>query len=432
MNVLIIGGGAREHALARQIASELGTTVVCAPGNPGIAREVPVAPVDVTDPDAVLALADAIGAHLTVIGPEAPLAAGVADRFLRAGRPIFGPTRAAAQLETSKAFAKGIMARHNVPTAASIVCDTADEAMRAIASGQLGWPLVVKADGLAAGKGVVIAPDRPSAEAAVRAAMIDDAFGAAGARVVLEECLTGEELSYFVIASGERFVACGSAQDHKRLLDGDHGPNTGGMGAFAPSVLMTDELRSRIDREVVTPVLAGMAAEGTPFVGFLYCGLMLAADGPKVIEFNCRFGDPEAQVVLPLLAQPLAPLLLAASTGAALPAHAEFSTDVAVGVVLASAGYPSQPQTGQVINGLERAAAQHPTVLLRFASVAEHDGRLVTAGGRVLTVVGRAGTYADAIRSAYAAADCIAFEGLQRRSDIGARALRPRPSHEQP
>ncbi len=432
MNVLIIGGGAREHALARQIASEPGTTVVCAPGNPGIAREVPVAPVDVNDPDAVLALADAIGAHLTVIGPEAPLAAGVADRFLRAGRPIFGPTRAAAQLETSKAFAKGIMERHGVPTAASIVCETADEAMRATASGQLGWPVVVKADGLAAGKGVVIAPDRPSAEAAVRAAMIDDVFGAAGARVVLEECLTGEELSYFVIAAGERFVACGSAQDHKRLFDGDHGPNTGGMGAFAPSVLMTDELRSRIDREVVTPVLAGMAAEGTPFVGFLYCGLMLAADGPKVIEFNCRFGDPEAQVVLPLLAQPLAPLLLAASTGAALPAHAEFSTDVAVGVVLASAGYPSQPQTGQVINGLERAAAQHPTVLLRFASVAEHDGRLVTAGGRVLTVVGRAGTYADAIRSAYAAADCIAFEGLQRRSDIGARALRPLPSNEQP
>ena len=432
MNVLIIGGGAREHALARQIASEPGTTVVCAPGNPGIAREVPVAPVDVNDPDAVLALADAIGAHLTVIGPEAPLAAGVADRFLRAGRPIFGPTRAAAQLETSKAFAKGIMERHGVPTAASIVCETADEAMRATASGQLGWPVVVKADGLAAGKGVVIAPDRPSAEAAVRAAMIDDAFGAAGARVVLEECLTGEELSYFVIAAGERFVACGSAQDHKRLFDGDHGPNTGGMGAFAPSVLMTDELRARIDREVVTPVLAGMAAEGTPFVGFLYCGLMLAADGPKVNEFNCRFGDPEAQVVLPLLAQPLAPLLLAASTGAALPAHAEFSTDVAVGVVLASAGYPSQPQTGQVINGLERAAAQHPTVLLRFASVAEHDGRLVTAGGRVLTVVGRAGTYADAIRSAYAAADCIAFEGLQRRSDIGARAQRPLPSHEQP
>ncbi len=425
MNVLIVGGGAREHALARQMASEPGTAVVCAPGNPGIALDVSVAPLDATDPDAVLALAEAIDAHLTVVGPEAPLAAGVVDRFLRAGRPIFGPTKAAAQLETSKAFAKGIMERHGVPTAASVVCDTALEAMCALESGQLGWPVVVKADGLAAGKGVVIAPDRPSAEAAVRAAMIDDVFGAAGARVVLEECLTGEELSYFVIAAGERFVAFGSAQDHKRLLDGDRGPNTGGMGAFAPSVLMTDSLRARIDDEVVRPVLAGMAAEGTPFVGFLYCGLMLTADGPKVIEFNCRFGDPEAQVVLPLLAQPLAPLLLAASTNAALPTHAVFSTDVAVGVILASAGYPSHPETGQVIGGLERIAAEHPAALLRFASVATRDGQLVTAGGRVLTVVGRAGTYAEAIRSAYAAADCIQFAGLQRRSDIGARALSP-------
>ncbi len=432
MNVLIIGGGAREHALARQIASEPGTVVVCAPGNPGIARDVTVAPVDANDPDAVLALAEVIGAHLTVIGPEAPLAAGVADAFRRAGRPVFGPTRAAAQLETSKAFAKGIMFRHGVPTAAAIVCETADEAMRALASGQLGWPVVVKADGLAAGKGVVIALDLASGEAAVRAAMIEDAFGAAGARVVLEECLTGEELSYFVIAAGERFVACGSAQDHKRLLDGDRGPNTGGMGAFAPSVLMTDALRAQIDREVVAPVLAGMVAEGTPFVGFLYCGLMLTADGPKVIEFNCRFGDPEAQVVLPLLAEPLAPLLLAASTNAALPATAMFSTDVSVGVVLASAGYPSQPQSGHIIDGIERVAAGHPAVLLRYASVADRNGRLVTAGGRVLTVVGRAGTYAEAIRSAYAAADCIRFDGLQRRSDIGARALYPHPSPDQP
>ncbi len=346
MKILVVGGGAREHALAVQFASEPATTVVCAPGNPGMARDVTVTPVDASDPDAVLALAVAVGADLTVIGPEAPLAAGVADRFLQAGRPIFGPTRAAAQLETSKAFAKAVMHRYGVPTAASIVCDTAAVAMQALATGALGWPVVVKADGLAAGKGVVIAPDRPTAEAAVRAAMIESAFGDAGARVVLEECLTGEELSYFVIASGERFVACGSAQDHKRLLDGDHGPNTGGMGAFAPSVLMTDALREQVDREVVAPVLAGMAAEGTPFVGFLYCGLMLTPSGPKVIEFNCRFGDPEAQVVLPLLAEPLGPLLLAASTGAELPARAAFSADVAVGVVLASRGYPHAPEAG--------------------------------------------------------------------------------------
>jgi phosphoribosylamine---glycine ligase len=425
MKILVVGGGAREHALAVQLAAEPGTSVVCAPGNPGIALDVPVSALDATNPEAVLALADAVGADLTVIGPEAPLAAGVADRFLAAGRAIFGPTRAAAQLETSKAFAKGIMQRCGVPTAASIVCDTASQALQALAAGTLGWPVVVKADGLAAGKGVVIAPDRASAEAAVRAAMLDSAFGTAGARVVLEECLTGEELSYFVIAAGERFVACGSAQDHKRLLDGDHGPNTGGMGAFAPSVLMTDALRAQVDREVVAPVLSGMAAEGTPFVGFLYCGLMLTPTGPKVIEFNCRFGDPEAQVVLPLLAEPLAPLLLAASTGADLPAHTAFSDQVAVGVVLASRGYPDAPTTGDEIRGLERVRAEHPGASLRFAGVAERDGRLVTAGGRVLTVVARAASYDAAIKAAYAAADGVGFDGLQRRSDIGARAVRP-------
>ena len=432
MKVLVVGGGAREHALAVQLASEPGTTVVCAPGNPGIARDVPVAPLDASDPDAVLELAERIAADLTVIGPEGPLASGVADRFIQAGRPIFGPTRAAAQLETSKAFAKAVMHRYGVPTAASIVCETAAEAMHALAAGALGWPVVVKADGLAAGKGVVIAPDRASAEAAVRAAMLESAFGDAGARVVLEECLSGEELSYFVIAAGERFVACGSAQDHKRLLDDDQGPNTGGMGAFAPSVLMTDTLRAQLDREVVAPVLAGMAAEGTPFVGFLYCGLMLTPNGPKVIEFNCRFGDPEAQVVLPLLAEPLGPLLLAASTGADLPARAEFSGDVAVGVVLASRGYPNSPDAGHEIHGVERVRAEHPGASVRFAGVAERAGRLVTAGGRVLTVVGRAATYGAAITAAYAAADCLAFDGVQRRADIGARAVRPVPSRAEP
>ena len=232
---------------------------------------------------------------------------------------------------------------------------------------------------------------------------------------------------YFVIASGEHFVACGSAQDHKRLLDGDHGPNTGGMGAFAPSVLLTDALREQVDREVVAPVLAGMAAEGTPFVGFLYCGLMLTPRGPKVIEFNCRFGDPEAQVVLPLLAESLGPLLLAASTGAELPARAAFSADVAVGVVLASRGYPHAPEVGHEIHGLERVRANHAHATVRCAGIAERNGRLVTAGGRVLTVVGRAASYAAAIAAAYAAADDITFEGLQRRADIGARAVRPQP-----
>ena len=428
MKVLVVGSGAREHALAAALQADPGCDVVCAPGNPGLARDVRTVPLDAANPDAVLALAVAEAVDLTVIGPEAPLAAGVADRFAAARRPLFGPTRAAAQIETSKAFAKGLMERHGVPTARAITCDSAEAALAAVRAGTLGWPVVVKADGLAGGKGVVIATDLAEAEAAVRSAMVDAVFGSAGARVVLEECLTGPELSYFVIAAGERFVACGSAQDHKRLLDGDRGPNTGGMGAFSPSVLVTPDLAARIERDVVRPVLAGLAAEGTPFTGFLYCGLMLTPDGPKVIEFNCRFGDPEAQVVLPLLDEPLAPVLAAAAAGEPLPAVLRFSRDVAVGVVLAAGGYPGTPDTGHAIEGLDRVRAECPAVGLRFAGVAARDGELVVNGGRVLTVVGRAADYAAAIDAAYAAAGRIRFHGLQRRSDIGARAReRPRP-----
>ena len=422
MKLLVVGAGAREHALA--VALERGgASVLCAPGNPGISRDVRTQPLDPADPVAVLALADAEGVDLTVIGPEGPLAAGVADHFLAAGRPIFGPTRAAARLETSKAFAKDLMARHGVPTARALVCDSAAEALAALHEGTLGWPVVVKADGLAAGKGVIIAADLAEAEAAVRLSMVDQAFGAAGARVVLEECLVGPELSYFVIAAGEHYVACGTAQDHKRLRDGDEGPNTGGMGAFSPSVLVDEALRARVEREVVRPVLAGMAAEGTPFTGFLYCGLMLTAAGPKVIEFNCRFGDPEAQVVLPLLDEPLGPLLARAAAGTSLPASLRFSGDAAVGVVLASGGYPGPLDTGHLIDGLDRVAAECPDVAVRFAGVSARDGALVASGGRVLTVVGRAPAYADAVAAAYDAVRRIHFHGMQYRTDIGARAI---------
>lgn len=423
MKVLVVGAGAREHALAAALQADGRTEVVCAPGNPGIARDVRVVPVDAASPESVLALAAAEHVDLTVIGPEAPLAAGVADGFAAAGRPLFGPTRAAAQIETSKAFAKGVMARHGVPTAAALVCDGAEAALAAVAAGTLGWPLVVKADGLAAGKGVVLAADRAEAEAAVRAAMVDGVFGAAGARVVLEECLQGPELSYFVIASGTRYVACGSAQDHKRLLDGDRGPNTGGMGAFSPSVLLTPTLARRIEREVVQPVLHGLAAEGTPFTGFLYCGLMLTAAGPKVIEFNCRFGDPEAQVVLPLLDEPLAPLLARAAAGQPLPSALRFRDEVAVGVVVAAGGYPGPLDTGHAIGGLDRVAAECPGVSLRYAGVAGTTDALTVSGGRVLTVVGQAPDYAAAMRAAYAGVARVHFPGRQYRSDIGARAV---------
>jgi len=392
-------------------------------------------PLDILDADACVRLIERENIDLTVVGPEAPLGQGLADRIAAEGRLVFGPTRAAAQLETSKAFAKNFMRRHHVPTAHYRVCTTADEATAAIRSGEFGDALVVKADGLAGGKGVVVAPDRTTAEAAVHAAMVDRSFGDAGSRVVLEELLTGPEVSFFVVADGEHYVPLLSAQDHKRIFDGDEGPNTGGMGAFAPSPLMTAALRERVEREIVRPVLSGMAREGTPFRGFLYCGLMLTPDGPKVIEFNVRFGDPEAQVVLPLLEAPLAPLLLAAAEGelrlkAEATSVAEAPANVAsgfsrtcVGVVLAAHGYPGDVRSGDVITGLADVARDCPDVLVFHAGVKQRGDDLVTAGGRVLTVVATAASFDIAIARAYEAASKIHFDGMQFRRDIGQKAV---------
>jgi phosphoribosylamine--glycine ligase len=450
VRVLVLGSGAREHALSARLAAESGVAhVICAPGNAGIARTIATTPLDPLDTAAVIRLVDRERIDLTVVGPEAPLANGLADRFQQEGRPIFGPSKGAAQLETSKAFAKDFMRRHAVPTARYRVCTSADEALRSIRSGEFGDALVVKADGLAAGKGVVVATDRAMAEQAVTAAMIDKTFGAAGASVVLEELLTGPEVSFFVVADGEAYVPLLSAQDHKRIFDDDRGPNTGGMGAFSPSPLMSAVLQSRIEREIVQPVLRGMAAEGNPFRGFLYCGLMFTPDGPKVIEFNVRFGDPEAQVVLPLLGS-LAPLLLAASGsgnrpfdrlraaasgvegrgpgagsyGSRIP---DSGSRVAVGVVLAAHGYPGEVRTGDVIHGLDDVARDCPDVQLRFAGVKEQGDQLVTAGGRVLTVVSTAGSFEIAIARAYEAASKTRFDGMQYRRDIGRKALATRP-----
>lgn len=430
MRILVIGSGAREHALAARLASEPGVTlVICAPGNAGIARTLRTAPLDVLDTAAVLRLVDQERIDLTVVGPEAPLANGLVDRFQQDRRAIFGPTKAAAQLETSKAFAKDFMRRHAVPTANYRVCTSADDARRSIRSGEFGDALVVKADGLAAGKGVVVATDRAMAEAAVNAAMVDKTFGAAGASVVLEEMLTGPEVSFFVVADGERYVPLLSAQDHKRIFDDDRGPNTGGMGAFSPSPLMTAALQERVEREIVRPVLKGMAAEGHPFTGFLYCGLMITPDGPKVIEFNVRFGDPEAQVVLPLLAQPLSTLLRSQQDdfsdhrGSATRDSAAPHASVAVGVVLAAHGYPGDVRTGDVIHGLDDVARDCPEVQIRYAGVKQHGEHLVTAGGRVLTVVATAPSFAIAIARAYEAASKIKFDGMQYRKDIGRKAV---------
>jgi len=423
MRVLVLGGGAREHALVARLALDRDVgEIVAAPGNPGIARLARTVPIDPADSEAVLALADREQIDLTVVGPELPLSLGIADRFAAEGRWLFGPTAAAARLESSKAFAKAFMARHGVPTARFRTCESLDEAVDCVRSGEFGLPVVLKADGLAAGKGVVIAEDRESAERAIAGAMRDHKYGAAGDRIVIEECLSGPEVSFFLICDGTRAVPIGTAQDHKRVFDEDRGPNTGGMGAFAPSPLVDAAFESRVMREIVDPVIAGMAEEDQPFHGFLYVGLMLTPSGPKVIEFNVRLGDPEAQVVLPLIEEPLLPLLVAGVAGALRQTSVRLGSDSLAGVVIASRGYPESSEAGQPIEGIDDAEAI-PGVAVYHAGTAQRDGRLVTAGGRVLTVVGSGATFVEAIARAYAGVLKISFEGMHYRRDIGRKAL---------
>jgi phosphoribosylamine---glycine ligase len=423
MKVLVVGGGGREHALAWKLAGEPGVSeVVCVPGNPGIARVARCMAGDSGDPGTVLALARAERPALTVVGPELPLSRGIADLFSAEGLALCGPSRQAARLESSKVFAKDFMARHRVPTAGYQSCDSPDEAMTILRGGRFRFPVVLKADGLAAGKGVAIPADLQEAEALVRAMMVDRRFGEAGARLVIEERLEGREASYFVLTDGRAAVPLGSAEDHKRAYDGDRGPNTGGMGAYAPSALFDAAVQARVMREIVEPVLGGMRAEGCEFRGFLYVGLMLTAEGPKVIEFNVRLGDPEAQVVLPRIAGDLAPMLAAAAAGSLGTAAVRMRPEAQVGVVLASGGYPEHYETGKPILGIERAERK-PDVHVFHSGTAMRGADLVTAGGRVLTVVAGGADYRQAIARAYEAADCISFDGLHVRRDIAAKAL---------
>jgi len=423
MRVLVAGAGGREHALAWRLSREPGVTALyCAPGNVGIAAVAELVPIDAADPAALVAFAERASIDLTIIGPELPLDRGVVDLFRAASRRVLGPPRAAAQLECSKAFAKGFMARHGIPTARYRVCDSAAEARAAIESGEFGLPVVLKADGLAAGKGVVVAADRAEADAAIRAAMEDHQFGAAGARLVIEECLVGPEVSFFALCDGTRATPITSAQDHKRIFDGDQGPNTGGMGAFAPSPLMDVAMQATVMAEIVDPVLRGMRAEGTEYRGFLYAGLMMTCAGPKVIEFNVRFGDPEAQAVMPLIDGELLPLLAAAADGDLGNRRVTLKSGVSVGVVLASAGYPATSTSGVAIGGLY-PASQIPGVTIFHSGTAMGDKRIVTAGGRVLTVVGTGASYQDAIDRAYQGVSAIKFDGMQYRRDIGQRAI---------
>ena len=440
MKILVVGSGGREHALVWKLAGESGVAeVLCAPGNAGIGELARLVPVQAGDVEALAQLAEREAVDLTVAGPELPLDRGIADLFASRGLRLLGPTRAAAQLECSKVFAKNFMSRHGIPTARFRVCDSADAARRVVASGELGFPVVVKADGLAAGKGVVVARDEAEARTAIRDAMEDLHFGDAGARVVLEECMTGPEVSFFALCDGTRAVPLMTAQDHKRIFDGDEGPNTGGMGAFAPSPLVSDAVQARIMREIIDPVMAGMRADGHPYHGFLYAGLMLTASGPRVIEFNVRFGDPEAQVVIPMLDEDLAPYLVAAADGA-LTAAPRFSSAPRVGVVLASRGYPSSAATGLPIAGLDDARRLEDVLVFHSGTTAApkttgcgtsdgraaafgRSGQVLTAGGRVLTVVAAGDNYQTAIDRAYAAVAKISFDGMQFRRDIGRKAL---------
>jgi len=424
LKALVVGGGGREHAIVRALRrSPQVTDVLCAPGNAGIAADAECLPgVAADDAAAIVAAAREHGVDLAVIGPEAGLVAGAVDALEEAGIPAFGPTKAAAELEGSKAFAKELMEEAGVPTASHVLLRCRSEALEHLAGAS--YPTVLKADGLAAGKGVIICQGEEEARAAVDVFFTEQRFGST--TVVAEEFLEGEELSLLAICDGENVVPLAPAQDYKRIFDGDRGPNTGGMGSYSPvpgfGAAEVEEIVDRVHR----PVVAAMAARGVPFHGVLYAGLMIGPDGPKVLEFNCRFGDPETQAVLPRLRSDLAALFLAArEPGGLAGMAAEFDDNWAVTVVLASAGYPESSSTGDVIRGLEAAAE---VAEVTHAGTAARDGEIVTAGGRVLNVTGLGGSPAEARDRAYDAASRISFEGMQVRTDIAARAVERVPS----
>jgi phosphoribosylamine--glycine ligase (EC 6.3.4.13) len=423
VKVLVIGSGGREHALAWKLAqSPRVDDVIVAPGNAGTATEAKCrnVAIRVTDIDALLAMVQAEGVGLTVVGPEVPLVAGVVDRFRLAGLRIFGPTAAAAQLEGSKAFAKDFLARHGIPTAFYAVHTDVDAALAYVR--EKGAPIVVKADGLAAGKGVIVAMTLDEAEAAVRDMLSGNAFGDAGARVVIEEFLEGEEASFISMVDGTTALPMATSQDHKRVGDGDTGPNTGGMGAYSPAPVVTPEVHARVMREVVNPTVQGMIADGVPFAGFLYAGLMIdAAGAPKVIEFNVRFGDPETQPVMLRLQSDLVDLVEAAIDGRLDATEAQWDPRPSLGVVMAAAPYPETPVTGDVIAGLDGVPAT--AKVFHAGTALDADGHVVSAGGRVLCVAALGDSVSDAQRNAYAGVDAITWANEFHRTDIGWRAI---------
>jgi phosphoribosylamine--glycine ligase len=422
MKILIIGGGGREHALAWKLKqSPRVTKIYCAPGNGGIEGEAECVAVDLKSLSSMIAVANQIQPDLTIVGPEVPLMMGVVDEFTQRGWRTFGPTKAAAQLETSKSFAKEFLQRHNIPTAHYAICDSAEQVRDALP--HFSTPIVVKADGLAAGKGVVIAKSKEEAAFVATEMLSGRMLGEAGVRIVLEEFLAGDELSFLVFSDGERVAPLVAAQDHKRVGDGDTGPNTGGMGAYTTPTIIDERMRDWLVTHIAKPVIAGMKAEGVEYKGVLYCGLMMTARGPMVLEFNCRFGDPETQPILLRLESDLVEAMEASIDGRTSDGDFKWSSDAAVCVVLASGGYPGSYEAGKKISGLDEAD-KLDGVKVFHAGTSSRNGAFYSAGGRVLGVTARAANLETAVQRAYEACAKISFDGAQYRKDIAARALK--------
>lgn len=418
-----MGYGGREHALVWKLRQAKSVKeLFCAPGNPGIAEHADIVPIDGSN---IVELADFalnVNINLTVVGPELPLDLGIVDEFHKRNLLIFGPTSAATKLESSKVFSKEFMRTHKIPTARFQIAASSEEALAIIQKGEFGFPVVLKAEGLAGGKGVSICHDRAEAAKAVEFMMRERKFGNAGDRIVIEEFLKGLEVSFQVISDGKRVLPLASCQDHKALLDGDKGPNTGGMGAYSPAPFLNKELHLQVMNEIILPTISGMADEGRPYVGVLYAGLMLTADGPKVLEFNVRFGDPETQALVPRMECDFAEVLMAAVQGRLDEVHVEWKKEVAMCVVLCSSGYPQDALSGKAISGIEDAKKME-NVFVFHAGTAKKEGRLVTSGGRVLGVTATGHTLHGAQELAYKAASKIRFEGMHYRKDIGKKAL---------
>jgi len=423
MKILVVGNGGREHALVWKIRqSPLVKDVYCAPGNAGMAGVADCVPIDTSNIIEVADFAQTISADLTVVGPELPMVLGIGDEFQRRGLAIFCPSRAAAEIEGSKAFAREFMSRHDIPSPKYVICSSREEADEAVKKGTLGYPLVLKVDGLAAGKGVVVVENKAEAQAAVADMMSDKKFGTAGAKLVMEEFLSGDEVSFLVFSDGSRVVPMVSVQDHKRVGDGDTGSNTGGMGTVSPSTSLSLDMHKQIMQEIILPTIGGLSAEGRKYQGVLYAGLMITDKGPRVLEFNARFGDPETQVIMARMRSDIVPILQGVAEGHLKESKIDWAKEAALCVVLTTPGYPDAPETGQEIKGLD-ALQGLSDVMVFHAATGHRNGKVVTVGGRVLGVTALGANLDAAVQRAYEAVKKISFDGMHYRKDIGQKAL---------